>query len=325
MKTPKVSVVMSVYNGAPYLRQAIESILAQTFDDFEFLIINDASTDETRQILTSFRDPRIIALENEQNLGLAASLNLAIDGARGEYIARQDADDLSYPQRLAEQVAFLDAHRKVGAVGATTEWIDSAGNTLQIWRQPTENADIQQTLLRYCCLIHGSTMYRHVAALQMGNYDSKMRTGQDYDFWLRLSEMWDMACLPETLYRYRWHENMASRERRVEQENNAEIARARALQRRLTYGWRRLGLSRALTPGWVQTMDRRRLAQRYVWWSAGAREHSRSLALRFLIIAFLLDPTTPEIWRYVAGIVGRKVHRLSGRVGFADKREHIAS
>ena len=117
MKNPKVAVLMSVYNGEKYLREAINSILSQTFNDFEFLIINDGSTDGTADILKSYTDSRIKIINNEKNIGLTKSLNKGLKIAKGEYIARQDADDISMPERLKEEVAFLEIHKDYAVVG----------------------------------------------------------------------------------------------------------------------------------------------------------------------------------------------------------------
>jgi len=118
MDRPKISVIMSVYNGEKYLREAIESILNQTFRDFEFIIINDGSTDKTSEILSSYNDPRIVIINNKRNIGLTKSLNKGLKMVKGEYIARQDADDVSLPERLERMVNFLDMNRDVGLLGS---------------------------------------------------------------------------------------------------------------------------------------------------------------------------------------------------------------
>jgi glycosyltransferase involved in cell wall biosynthesis len=304
---PKVSVVMAVYNGAQYVQQATDTILDQTFTDLELVIVDDGSTDETLQILRSFRDPRLVLVQNEQNLGLAKSLNWGIHISRGEYIARQDADDLSYPHRLEKQVAVLDVHPEVGAVGTRAEWVDDRFGILQVWPPPADNAAIQETLLRHCCLIHGSTMYRRRAIQELGGYDTAMRTGQDYDLWLRMAETWDLVCLPDVLYIFRRHEGAVSVRREEEQMRNSEIGRTRAIQRRVSFAGLALGLGRGRISTRLRAMSRRQLAQRYTWWSAGTRQRSRRLALQFLLIALLFDPTTPDIWSYVGGILARKI------------------
>jgi glycosyltransferase involved in cell wall biosynthesis len=313
--SPKVSVVLAVYNGSAYVEQAIQSILAQTFTEFELLIVNDASTDDTKQRIGSFRDERILVIENVRNEGLAASLNRGVQMAHGEYIARQDADDLSHPSRFAGQVAFLDAHPEIGVVGTTARWIDELGNTLQEWPRLCSNADLQENMLRTCFLIHGSTMVRREALLDVGGYGEQMRTGQDYDLWLRLSETWDLACLPEVLYVYRQHAGMASVKHGPQQLRNVTLSLDQAIQRRVAYASLALGLHRERVPQRLATMGREQLAQRYLWWSAGVREFSRQKAAFFVLVALAFKPNYPPLWQYMEGIFRRKlqssVERLS--------------
>lgn len=159
-------------------------------------------------------------------------------------------------------------------------------------------------MLRFCCLIHGSTMYRRKAALQVDGYDERLGVGQDYDFWLRLSEISNMASLSDVLYQYRQHDRMVSAQREDEQSDNARRARVRAIERRLTLGWKRVPLRQGTAH--FRAFDRRELARRYVCWSAGARETGQRTALQFLLIALLLDPTTPDVWSYLVGILARK-------------------
>lgn len=301
---------MSVFNGTPYLPQAIDSVLGQTFREFELIIVNDASTDATSKILRSYQDSRIMMMENERNLGLATSLNHALGVARGEYIARQDADDISYPDRFASQVALLDAHPQVGVVGATVEWIDEQGNPTQIWRKCYTNAEIQENLLRFCCLVHGSTMYRSQAIRDMGGYDEKMRTGQDYDLWLRMSEGWDIVCLPEVLYQYRKHAEMASIKQHNQQSENAKTSLQRAIERRLSNARLALPGGQASAPARLQEMDRRQLSQRYLWWSAGLREYGRVTAAKFLLASLAFDPFWLPPWKFLAGVLRRNYERL---------------
>jgi glycosyltransferase involved in cell wall biosynthesis len=299
---------MSIYNGERYLRDAVESILRQSFSDVEFVIVDDSSTDSTPEVLDMFDDLRIVRLRNEKNVGVARSLNRGVQVAQGEYIARQDADDISQPKRLLEQAGYLDQNPRVGVVGTATAWIDAEGRWLEkIWPTGGTNAELQALMLSTCPLVHGSTMYRRRSFDEVGGYESEMRTGQDYDFWLRVSESWDLVCLPHVLYQYRRHERMLSKERQAEQHRNANLALTRAIERRLTYGYRRIGVSKGATPKWLQAKDRRWLAEQYVFWSGGARGISRRLALQFLAIALVLDPTTTEIWSYVADILGRKL------------------
>jgi len=308
---PQVTVVMSVYNGARYVRQAIDSILNQTFTDLELIVVNDGSTDDTARILASYTDERLVLLENESNIGLTRSLNKALRIARGEYIARQDADDFSLPERLARQVAYLEAHPRTGFMGTTAIWIDETGKTLQVWHQPTTNPEIQERLLWYCPLMHGSVMMRRRALAEVGGkYTEDMRTGQDYDLWLQMSEKWDVAVLPEPLYGYRWHEDMATKVHRQEQMANAQQALARALKRRTLLG-RALVLKPLHTaPAWTARYSRREWADRFLWWAAGARAIGRGYPQRFALFSFLLNPANPQWWSFMRGVLERKLGRL---------------
>lgn len=160
--TSRVTVLSSIYRDAAFVRQAIESVLAQTFTDFEYLIINDAAVDESREIAASYRDPRIRIVDNETNLGLTRSLNRGLAMAQGELIARFDSNDVCFPERLAKQVAFLDAHPDVAAVGIQATIIDVAGRRIRRaeTRRPTGEAGIRWYCLFDTPLIHPGVMYR---------------------------------------------------------------------------------------------------------------------------------------------------------------------
>jgi glycosyltransferase involved in cell wall biosynthesis len=206
--SPKVSVVMSVYNGARYLAEAIESILGQTFTDFEFIIVNDGSTDCTGDILAEYtdRDQRLILLQNEQNLGLTRSLNKGLARASGQYIARQDADDISLPQRLQRQVAFLDEHPEVVLVSSNYEVIDEEGRQLRIERKSSESLVIAWYLLFVNYVGgHSVVMFRREQVMNLSGYAEDYRYAQDYQLWLRLANRGDIAILPEILLQWRSH------------------------------------------------------------------------------------------------------------------------
>lgn len=202
---PKVTILMSVYNGEKYLREAIDSILNQTFQDFEFIIINDASTDKTLDILKSYSDPRIKVHINNKNLGLAKSLNIGLKMAKGEYVARQDADDISMPNRLAVQVVFLDTHPDYAVVGAFPKVIYENSDKIRYGQRPTEDNNIRRTLKTKNCLVHGSTMIRMKCLLDLGFYDESMERSQDFELWLRLSQKYSFKNIPKYLYALRLH------------------------------------------------------------------------------------------------------------------------
>lgn len=222
--SPRVSVAMSVYNGAAYLHEAIESILAQTFSDFEFIIIDDASTDETSTIIKSYDDSRIVLLHNENNEGLALSLNRAIDVARGTYLARMDADDISMPNRLKEQVRFLDEHPDIVLVGAYAQILDSS----VVMRQPTQPGDIAVNLLFRTSLIHPTAVFRRNFLEQYHlRYDPVFRQTQDYELFTRIARLGKIANIPSVLLRYRQHDKQTSSEKLANQ-----LESARTIMRR---------------------------------------------------------------------------------------------
>lgn len=187
--SPKVTVLMPLYNGERFLREAIDSILGQTFADFEYLIIDDGSTDTSAELVASYDDPRIRLVTNDANLGVTASLNLGIELATGEYIARMDCDDVSLPTRLAEQVAYLDAQPDCAVVAAMVTMIDENGRPCGDWpddRQATTREAIRRFLPRANCIAHPGIMIRK-SVLARYRYDSRHRVAQDYDLWLRIA------------------------------------------------------------------------------------------------------------------------------------------
>lgn len=204
-QNPKISVIMPVYNGEKYLAEAINSILTQTFTDFEFIIINDASTDSTAQIINGFakKDSRIRILTNKINLKIAATLNKGLNIAKGQYIARMDADDISLPHRLNLQVSFMDKHPEVGVCGS---WL-TIHETNKIWRPPQYNEQIKAMLLFESCLYHPTIIARKTNIIDVGKYSDEMFHAQDYDLWIKLLISGDIkfANIAESLLRYRFH------------------------------------------------------------------------------------------------------------------------
>ena len=204
MDRPPVTVLMPVYNGQKHLREAVDGILAQTFPDFEFLVIDDGSTDDTPRILQSLQDARISVIRNDTNAGLAASLNKGIRLARGGLIARMDCDDISLPARLEKQVAFMNANASVGVCG--TGAICFGDGKEQRWRHPASDAAIRARLFFGNSIVHSSAMIRR-SVLTDNNlgYDESLDCAQDYDLWTRISRHTKLANLDEPLVRYRVH------------------------------------------------------------------------------------------------------------------------
>jgi|SRR5579859_2654275 len=235
MDKPRVSVLMSVYNGEPFVGAALDSILSQTFTDFEFIIINDGSTDATAAVLEhqAAQDERIKLVNLPQNIGLSRAHNLGLGLAEGEYLALQDADDISLPARLSTQAALLDAQPALGVVGAIPDLIDPQGVLLGREQQyGTTNKALQQQLLHDCCFCHGSLMLRRSLLKQVGPYAPELEPADDYDLLLRLAEVAEVANIDAALYQYRLHPGSISRQRQARQIQGAGLALERAAFRR---------------------------------------------------------------------------------------------
>ena len=210
---PRISVLMCVYNGQDYLADAIQSILNQTFGDFEFLVVNDGSTDDSFAILTSFRDQRIRIIDNGNNLGLIRSLNIGLDAARGEFIARMDADDICTPDRFEKQIAFFDSHPDVGICGSWLSIIDAQ----EVYRFPLTHEEIKLAMLEYNPVAHPSVMLRSSVVNQPRlRYDPDFPGAEDYELWTRAVFATKFANLPETLVRYRKHDQQVTKKKMEE-------------------------------------------------------------------------------------------------------------
>lgn len=196
---------MSVYNGEKYLREAMDSVLHQTFPDFEFIIIDDASTDRTASILSVYKnkDSRVKIIQKEKNKGVAGfieNLNLGLAKAKGKYIARMDADDICDLQRLEKQVTFMEEHIDIFIVGSNVQCIDENGSPLQQMEAPLKNDEIKEKMFRRISMFHPTIMFRNTGI----QYREKMRYCEDYDLYFRLmTQDLKFANLNETLLQYR--------------------------------------------------------------------------------------------------------------------------
>lgn len=203
--TPTVTVLIPMHNRAGYIRDAIDSVLAQSFADFELLIIDDASTDGSVDAVASYRDRRLRLLCNETNLGIPGSRNRGIDEARGEFLAFLDSDDRACPERLARQVAFLRGHPDYAAVGSWIEWISEGGKPLgRIKRKAVAAEQIAAERLFRSCLENSAAMAR-TAILRSYRHREHMKLGSDYDLWARIAADYKLAALPEVLTYRRQH------------------------------------------------------------------------------------------------------------------------
>lgn len=210
MNSPAVSVILPAYNCEKYIGKAIQSVLQQTFTDFELIVINDGSTDKTENRILQFADPRIVYLQNPGNSGLIHTLNRAIELAKGNYIARMDSDDICLPERLLKQKEYLDTHRETTMVASTINFIDANGNEKGIW--PLDRKTISRALIRNempfeNCIAHPSIMIRGEILGKL-KYNPRQVNVEDYDLWLRLlNSGYVIDKINEPLLSYRIHDN----------------------------------------------------------------------------------------------------------------------
>jgi GT2 family glycosyltransferase len=230
---PAISVILPVYNSEPYLAGAVESILAQTFYDFELIAIEGGSTDRSPAILREFAesDVRVRVLAQGAR-GLAGALNEGIGSARGEFLARMDADDISHPDRFATQLAYLRGNPEVAVVGSAMRLIDADGRRLRDVDYPQLPSEVARSLESGSALAHPAVMMRADAVRQMGGYRAVLDHAEDYDLWLRMSEHFQLANLPDRLFSYRHHPSKRGCLFAFEQELHTQFARLSAAARR---------------------------------------------------------------------------------------------
>ena len=212
-KKPTVSVILPAFNAEKYIGEAVDSILSQTFTDFELIVINDGSTDYTLKILEVAQagcgpHSRLRIISNTRNLGLLKSLNKGIALARGDYIARQDADDISLPERLEKQYKYLQKHPQVALLGTARKTILVNG-TVKEHKLKLQNPAFKD-MLQSNCFVHGSVMIRKTALDSVGGYNELFYSSEDYELWLRLTKQFPAANLPEPLYILRRHSDRST-------------------------------------------------------------------------------------------------------------------
>jgi glycosyltransferase involved in cell wall biosynthesis len=323
MSAPRITVAMSVHDNEGTVGAAIESILAQSFADFEFLIVDDGSRDGSGAIIDRFAadDPRIRAI-HQPNAGLIASLNRLVAEARGSLIARMDGDDISLPERFARQVAFLDEHPDHGVVGTNTHEIDEADRITECTDfHPLTHGGVLAALELGSPLAHSSVMMRTDVVRAAGGYRAAYRHCEDYDLWLRLSAQTRIANLPDRLLLYRRSTSQVSVRHVVEQQTGAEIARIAHRERLAgrpdpTEGLERLPpreqLDALFGRAGVAGDVRGALARTIVY----SRDALRSGGVDLLVAHVAAGGARSGLWRTVGRLVGfgevRSAARLAG-------------
>ena len=213
---PLVSVITSVYNGEAYVEECIDSILNQTFQDFEYIILNNGSTDRTAEILNHYTDSRIHIIHQE-NLGISRSLNKGINLSKSELIARLDADDYALPQRLEKQIAFMEQHPKVVLCGSRFKELIGEKFSPQKVQFVEQDKDIRNTISCFNPFSHSTTMIRKTVFTKIGGYNKNFEYSQDYDLWIRLLNVGEASILKEELVVARLAEQSTSYENRRKQ------------------------------------------------------------------------------------------------------------
>lgn len=227
---PAITVLMPVYNRESFVGPAIESILKQTFTNFELLIINDGSSDQSRQVIMSYQDPRIRFLENPDNLGTIATLNRGLRHARGHYVTIMDSDDLSLPQRLQEQYLFMESNPRLAACGVSAELFSDKPMDDK-WLVSNDPERLKVDLVFNLVMPHGGFMFRRSLQRQFGiTYDPSCPHAEDYDFIYKLSKAGELGAIEKTLYRYRRHGDQTTVVHRVAQTKASNSIRARILE-----------------------------------------------------------------------------------------------
>lgn len=270
---PTVTVLMPVYNGMRYLREAVDSVFSQTCTEFEFLIIDDASTDDSHAYLQSLTDRRIRLVRNQCNIGQAATLMRGLELARGRYIARLDQDDVCLPERLEKQTALLDERPDVAVASTWEHSIDAAGRRIRTWRSdiPDYGVFLGTIAVGKCPVWHPSAMIRASAAAAVGGFDARFALAEDFDLWLKLAlARQNAAIVPHVLVLQRAHSGSQSAMRAAAQRDSLVRSHQKLVMR---FSPRR----HAEAVGWLMRMDDALWARR--WTKADLLALSRALRL----------------------------------------------
>lgn len=293
MPMPELSVLMPVYNAEKYLFEAVESILVQTFTNFEFIIINDGSTDGSESILQQFqkRDKRIKLISHE-NKGYTVALNEGLGYAEGRYIARMDADDIALPNRFAKQVTFLEENPNYVVVGSRVLLIDPEGLPICSFIQQTSHEEIDDGHMTGCSgalIVHPAAMLRYDSLQKIGGYHTEMEPAEDLDLFLRLAEIGKLTNLPDILLKYRMHLKSVGHSRRIEQKRAAASAVREAHHRRGT-------VPPTTVSSDIQSQHSVDEFHRiWTWWSLGAG--NVATARKHALLSLRKNPISRESWK----------------------------
>lgn len=231
MEKPKISVLMTVYNDQKYLSIAIESILSQSFKNYEFIIVNDGSIDDSLKIIEKYKekDKRIIIINNTTNIGITKSLNKGLLYCKGKYIARMDSDDWSFPDRLQKQYDFMQKNSYLGLSGGTIEVCDKNLNKLNVREYPLTDNSIRNIIFRYSPFAHSATIWKAKLMKMVGGYNSNIPLSQDCELYFKIGQYAKFGNLNTRLIKLRMHKNSSSVSKNLLQEKYAIYARIKAI------------------------------------------------------------------------------------------------
>jgi glycosyltransferase involved in cell wall biosynthesis len=291
---PRLSVLMSVYNADRYITRAIASILSQTFKDFEFIIIDDGSTDKSLSILAKHaREDERIRIVCRHNTGLAKALNEALRLAKGEFIARMDADDIAMPERFERQIQYLENHPNCFALGCGVLKIDVDGDPINLMHLSQSHEEIETRLLKGDggALSHPAAMMRRNAVLEVSGYREKFKMTEDLDLFLRLAQKGQLANLPDTLLHYRLHPKSVNFTKYNEQTQEVKLVLEEAYKSR--------GLQMPDNLLEHRFVQRTIVSYHHEWANMALRSGNLATARKHAILALYKAPFSSSLWRMV--------------------------
>ena len=328
---PEVSVLMAVHNTGAHIARAVQSILDQTFTDFEFLIIDDGSTDNSMRVVKEAADARIRIVANRKNIGLTRSLNRGLALAQGRFIARMDGDDISYPTRLEKQTAFLKGHPACGLVGTGYLTVDEHGYPLNQGRVIAADLDLKEALKVTNQFAHSSVMFPKKVIAAVDGYREVFHFAQDYDLFLRISEKFAIALLPEILLERRIGLDAVSVKDKILQDRFAQMARECARQRSangsdfVSGSGREKSASAFLNTVVLHPSAREKrslAAESYFAWALYFKNHRNGYAHRTGYVLKLLKRSLLADPRVFIGLACGRMIRLAGRLVFRKKKKN---
>lgn len=295
---------MTAYNAETYLAQTVESVLAQTMRDFEFVIVDDGSTDATPAMLAAFakRDPRVRVV-TQANAGIPKAANAGLAACRGEFVARMDSDDIAKPERFAVQLPYLKDNGLV-ACGTWHDLIDERGRFLKVLPTPTDDAVIQDLALKgHGSICNPTSMFVRKALADLGGYSEDLPVAEDLDCWLRLGEVGSLGNVPQSLMQYRLHAKSISEEKCQLERDCAKLACERA--------WARRGIEGSFEAGHMwrpgkDKLSRHQFALEYGWWAFKSGENQTAASYGWRAVR--LRPTHPGGWKLVLSAMTKKAN-----------------